>query len=519
LREKLQKVIHIGINRTNLWDALIALRLYLIVFFIFYPIIYFSIHFGYLSPVSIIIIGFSIWIIARFVLFEKRRGPLRLLKISIIGGCIILLNFTSLIIISVIHNNNSHFIEGSIILLVSALYFYMMITKKPFKKLNSILVLKKAKWTNDLKHKKIKQNIFKNFFISWLLISISLLIIPYSSYIQKFPNSNPSPKTDFGIWTYGQALNKDNHDEPDYVDDKALRMLGKADVYFIYGVTEKKIGHKLIENLNRCKNHDIEVHISVNPLKKSYTNIWTFEGMRDEVEEILNYLKNNNMLGDPITTLVYDMELLPDNPTPHYYLDPNVIDKLDEYDEIQEKFDKFNDEIREEFDLKIRIVSDIYQAIDYKDKDDDLMRLQGLMSYDNAKMSYMVYRRNNYGRNQILDHLKFLNEGDTIILNAWRDVGYRCYRSIKCAIFDSRLVLGYPKSFRLEIWELSYFLFSYGIDGLYDLVEAINEDPSEWDVVYVHNSFPFSLLWDLNFLGIVAFDIYAPLFRIMYKAY
>ncbi|MCG3260126.1 MAG: AAA family ATPase, partial [Candidatus Heimdallarchaeota archaeon] len=95
-----------------------------------------------------------------------------------------------------------------------------------------------------------------------------------------------------------------------YIDDKTLEMLGDADVYFIYGVNEKKIGSKLIENLNRCKQHDIEVHISVNPLRLSYTNIWTFERLRDETEEVLDFLRKNNFLEDTITTLVYDMEML-----------------------------------------------------------------------------------------------------------------------------------------------------------------------------------------------------------------
>ena len=150
------------------------------------------------------------------------------------------------------------------------------------------------------------------------------------------------------------------------------------------------------------------------------------------------------------------------------------------------------------------------------------MTLAGLMSYDKGDMSYMVYRRNNYGQNQILDHVRFLDDGDTIILNAWRDEGYICWENIKCAIEDCRLVLGlgYPqKTFRLEIWELASFLFSFGIDGLHDLVEALNKDSSDWPLIIIYNIFPYSLLWDLNFFSIVFLDLYAPLFRMSYRAY
>ena len=109
----------------------------------------------------------------------------------------------------------------------------------------------------------------------------------------------------------------------------------------------------------------------------------------------------------------------------------------------------------------------------------------------------MVYRRNYLGQNLILDHCKFLNDGDTIILNAWRDDGPLCWKSIDCAIRDARLVLGYPKkSFRLEIWTSEYYIFSFGENGLTALVDAINEDVSDWSEVIVWNICPYSFLWD-----------------------
>lgn len=439
------------------------------------------------------------------------------------GVCIIIINFLFSLIISIVQVNSFIFGNSLIILFCSGIYFIIVLKFKIFKKINLKLDKRKLEWSKKGKYLEIKLKIFKYSLISWLIISISLITMPYPIYFQKLSNFysiNPSPKTDFGIWTYGQSLNDDNKDEPEYIDDKTLEMLGEADVYFIYGVNKKKIGNSLVDNLNRCRQHNIEVHISVNPLRLSYTNIWTFERLRDETEEVLDFLKENNFLEDTITTLVYDMEMLKEYPFPHYGFDTNIIGKLDEYDEIQEKFDKFNDHIREEYDLKIKIVTDIYQAIDLKDQDNDLMTLAGLMSYDKADMSYMVYRRYNYGQNQILDHARFLHEGDTIILNAWRDVGYICWEDIKCAIEDCRLVIGYPqKTFRLEIWELASFLFSFGLNGLHELVEALNKDSSEWPIIIIWNIFPYSLLWDINFFSIIFVDLYAPLLRLPYRAY
>ena len=159
--------------------------------------------------------------------------------------------------------------------------------------------------------------------------------------------------------------------------------------------------------------------------------------------------------------------------------------------------------------------------MDSNDGDDDLVRLYGLMDFKNAKMSYMVYRRNAFGRNEILDHCKILSDGDIIILNAWKYPGYMCWKDIGCAIFDCRLVLGYPnKSFRLEIWELGLFITSFGIEGLKDFVKAIcDTDSSEWPLIIIWNDFPYSIYWDAVFFGVIILDVYSPLFRFLFSAY
>jgi len=132
----------------------------------------------------------------------------------------------------------------------------------------------------------------------------------------------------------------------------------------------------------------------------------------------------------------------------------------------------------------------------------------------------MVYRRSNVGRNHILDHCRFLENGDTIILNSWKEEGHLCWGDIECAIKDARIVLGYPgKTLNLEIWRLDYFLESYGMQGLYDFIEGVSGDWTEWAPISIHNIYGVSPFWDLVFFGIALLDVYGPLFRIMNNAF
>ena len=340
------------------------------------------------------------------------------------------------------------------------------------------------------------------------------------SYFTYLPH-NTSPETEFGIWTYGQSLNLGNEGDSEFLDNKSLDLLSDNGIYFVYGIHEPKVNSVFISNIRRCKYHKIEVHLSIGPKKWSYANIWSFDRLKDEIIYILNTCRAYDLLGNPITSIVYDMETIVDTPFPFYGFNSNRINQLKEYNEIQEEFIKFNDFLKYEYGLDVRITSDIFQGVDYMDGDNDLKNLWGLIEDKNAEMSYMVYRRNNMGQNQILDHLKFLNDGDTIILNAWKYLGYLCYENIECAIEDCRLVLGYPeKTFRLELWELFHFLESYEVEGLEKLIKAICEVKSkDWPPIMIRNHFPYSFYWDLVFIGIIMTDLYSSLFRLLYGAY
>ena len=161
LWKKLLKIKNIGTNRTNLWDTLIAFKLYTISFFLFYPLFYIIMQFGYLSTVGIIILGFSIWFIVRFVLFEQRKEKLKYFIITTLGVCIIIMNFLFSLIISVVQVNSTKFGISLIILCCSGIYFLVALKFKIFKQINIKLNKRKLEWSKKGKYLKIKVNIFK----------------------------------------------------------------------------------------------------------------------------------------------------------------------------------------------------------------------------------------------------------------------------------------------------------------------------------------------------------------------
>ena len=522
MRDYLRKLKPKNFHKKNeLWEMLIALRLYIIVFIMVYPFIFFFINLKYLSPFGIIILGFSALLIIKYVLFESQIGLIRYFKTLFCIMLIIIFNFIISLIYFINYWNLYYILFISYVLIGSTLYFILTVYFKVFKKINSFIITNFYGWVKSKNVIIDSKTIFKKILFLWSIISIMLIVVPYPVYFQNNNiQINTRPHRDFGFWTYGQSLNDDNIGEPEYITNQTLEMLGDADVYFVYGLNVEKIDIKLIKNLIRCRDHRIEVHISVNPLKERYTNIWTFENLRDDIEKVLKYLDSHGLIGNPVTALVYDMEVMPDAKYPFYGLKSDVVSKLNEYNDIETKFRRFNNKIKNEYDLDIRITTDISQGFDLKDGDNDLMVFSGLISYEKADMAYMVYRRDMLGQNVILDHCRFLDDGDIIILNAWRDMRSLCWKNLDCAIKDAQLVLGYPKkAYRLEFWSLSHFLYSFGENGLIDLVDAINQDVSEWSKVNVWNIFPYSFFWDSIFFGYIIIDLYGPIFRMIYKIF
>ena len=183
-------------------------------------------------------------------------------------------------------------------------------------------------------------------------------------------------------------------------------------------------------------------------------------------------------------------------------------------------FIDFNQHIREDYNLDVQICGDFAQGFDLRDGDDDIISLYGLLSDDEAFRSYMIYRKDVYDENYVLDSCRLYNEGDTIILNSWKFEGCMCWQNIDCVIEEARLVLGYPgKKLNLEIWNVHNFLDSYGEEGLHDFLEALTEDPSNWPIIYVWYRFPNSVYIDFVFFIYSILDLYSPIIKIIFHAF
>lgn len=510
-----------------LWELLVATRLYVIALFFIPPLILITLNIGYLSPVNIVIIGFTSILILIFVLFEPRTDSLRFLRISLrfIVPCAVLIfaNFAIGLVLNIIHVNIIGIIIDLCIVTGSIFYFLLTIPKNKFKKVNIWLVSRKEQWCSKGTRKRFKKHIFAFASIFWLITSILIIILPYPVFIQNVPTATNEDGRRVGIWGFSYTyVDPEKEGSSRYFNDSLLEMISDANIYFEISIKKSSLGDDLEAALIKCRDFDIDVHLSIGtkstPYK--YVNIWTYETLSAEIDEILVWLDSKGFILNPVTTIIYDMEPLMESFIQYYGFFPNVSEQLRQYYTIEESFLENNQRIRDDYDLDIEICTEYGQGFDAKDGDDDIIANRGLLSDEKCLMSYMVYRRDNVGRNHILDHCRFLESGDTIILNAWKFPGYHCWEDINCAITDARIVLGYPgKTLNVEIWTLQYFLDSYGIQGLFDFVEGVSGDWTEWEPIAIHNIFEGSPFWDIVFYGTVLLDVYGPFFRVLNNAF
>ena len=390
----------------------------------------------------------------------------------------------------------------------SVVFFFFTVPKKRFKALNARLISWKSQWSSRGKYTKIKRHAIAFGCISWLLVSTLLLLVPYPIYIQRAPSNINGQR--IGIWV-GSGYDLPN---------ETMEMLSDAEIYFVTTVKKDSIGIGLAEWFNRCRSFDIEVHLSMSAISRgiySFVNIWTIEDLTEDIDILLEWINESGYLEDPVSTVVYDMEGLGELSFFEFLLHREANSKLSEYYRMKKLFNDFNQHIRDDYGLDVQICGNFDQGFDPKDGDDDIISLNGLLPDDDASMSYMIYRKDVFGLNYVLDCCKLFNERDTIIINSWKFEGCLCWEDLDCVIEEARLVLGYPgKRFNLELWRIDNFLDSYGLEGLHDFVEAITEDPSDWPVIYVWYRFPHSMYINFAFLLFSILDLYAPILKIIF---
>lgn len=458
--------------------------------------------------------------------FQKSKKTRIEYKILVFGVVAATMNFILGLVLHSIHQSYNNY-TADVALLVSTVIYFGLAKKYQFLITIQEMISEKI----VMRQKRIppiNRNIFFNHFYGfilmiWIILTSIIIFTPYT-IIKYYPVLGEHTNR-IGFWTYGPSFDPTYNSSHRYVDNETLQIMADANAYIVYGgLKPSKMNSNLVNNLTRLREFGIEVHIWISPTQEnvSFANIWSFESLKDDMVYVLEYLNDSDLIGNPITTVVYDMEGMAKAHFPLYGLNSQMIQKLSEYYLILKNFTDFNQWIRTQYHLKIRICTDIYQGFDAFDGDDDISALWGLMHdrHPQTTLSYMVYRRNNMGYNYIMDHCRYLKDQDTIILNSWKYDDYFCWEDLICAIQECRLVLAYPnKLLNLEIWDLYYFLRSYQKQGLIDLIQNITSDRSLWNPIPITNQFPYSFYSDVIFLSASYLDWYAPLFRTFYALF
>ena len=221
-------------RRDGPWDLIIGMRLYLIVMIIMAPFFYVISLIGYLSPLTLMIFGISIWLILTFVIFEARSASkieyylsfLILLPLS----CLVIFNFLLGLIININHSNIAGIYTTLFICVGSVIYFLAIFSKSPFRKVNNYFISSKSRWVGRGKRNRFKKHIFKLTLVIWLFCSMILIITPHPRYVQNHALSTSSESGRIGFWTYGQPLDNDKVNSSRYLDNNTLQMLGDAGI-------------------------------------------------------------------------------------------------------------------------------------------------------------------------------------------------------------------------------------------------------------------------------------------------
>jgi len=397
------------------------------------------------------------------------------------------------------------------ICIISVLYFTLIIFKKPFKSINTRLIAWREQWASRGARRRIKKHFIPFLGSCWLIVTSLMLFIPYPFYSQNSPTTIEGQKV--GFWV-GSGTDLPN---------ETMQMIADADIYFVTSGRISSLGPNMTSWLNRCKEYDIEVHFSISTNYTgyyTYVNLWTIEDIIADSYYILDWFNASGFLGNPITTIVYDMEAVINLASGEYFYNREILDKLSEYRVLEQKFRDHNRFIENTYNLSIQICGEFIQGFDMQDMDDDITSYYGLLNDDQASMSYMIYRKDFFDMNYVIDSMRLFEEGDTIIINSWKFSGTKCWKNIDCVIEESQLVLGFPgKKYNLELWRIDNFLDSYGLDGLHEIVEGISSDPSTWPEIYIWHQTPNSELFDLYCYMYELLDLYTPLMKAIFRTY
>jgi len=519
--------------KQKLASLILLERAFIIFFAFFYPLLVLSsaginIFFGYIIFLILGIFLFYYFVISNKLLQKKKLYFQITFPLSTGIFLFIVLNQILAFISDIVYASLNIF---NIIFFIFTVFFVILffynIRDPNFLRFNQFFLAKVRK-TSDKNHIRINLSLVSIFSILFLIN----YILPVFSFT--FPARQ---RDDFqmGFWTYGAPLDNqayvDTGIEP--ISNTTLQYMGAHNVYITWGITQTALDSEnatiwprgflngnlnFTERLQRCKDYGVKVHICINHIysDKPYTfaNIWTIEDTINDIYQLKTLLEAYNLWGDPVDTLVFDIE-----PVIPYYLsfygliNPELgdvfsnMDKLNDYDEILQHFKDSVDIFVDDWGMDVELCHIGMDMYDDIDGDDDLHRIWGLIdaeTNENVQRSYMIYRGDLLSQKFLVDSMSMMNTNDIVIISAF-EKGEFYYNNLDLAINDGLLVKNYPtKDLHLEVWCAYRFIVVFGESSIINYINGIEaQSTSTYSISNI-----FSLINDALYFFYIYIDLF-----------
>ncbi|GAB4324724.1 MAG: hypothetical protein Kow0069_30480 [Promethearchaeota archaeon] len=309
-------------------------------------------------------------------------------------------------------------------------------------------------------------------------------------------------RSDFrvGFWTYGVPLDDRPLEAGDetfpILSNETLDRMAAAGAYFVFGLDnaslmldEPPVGHlSFLDRLRRCKDHGVEVRLSVfpRPMPRGLTffNVFTQSVTFAAIDQVLEILDEEGLLGFPITGLTFDVEPVVEYAFSGYGLAKGDLATFAESWNVlrgyEEDLARFREKARNysvEYGLDAEVCTLVSSPLDFADGDDDLHRLWGMQSLDGepwALRSFMAYRGDLFTQDFVRDSASTMGDGDAVILAGFYRPGEVYRESLDLLVNDALLVKNWPGAdLQLQVWPLARFVEAYGEGAVAEFLDRL----------------------------------------------